>query len=349
MNKNETQLIKGVAIFMMIFGHLFFLPDEVSQMHHFVTIDGEPLVRILLHLSSPVHIFLMLGGYGMYRVWQKGDRNRWRRIARLMVHYWIILIAFLTLGHFIKPDVYPGELSDLAGIFSGLDTSLNKEMWFLLPYIVLGLISPWIFRFTRRIPWYILLSAVVAGYMCYRWYFDSKGWWFVNINLVTYNLYRLIQLIPSFVIGAVFARESFIERIKAKTRNIPGIGYWSWAALVGCMILCCLGYSYCYPYAMVCLLVIVPIPMAARRVLIELGNRSTDMWMTHTWFCYYLFHDEIYGLKYPLVILLVEMAVTYASGVLFGRVSGYVLGMLYPAKPVGGMSPGGGLPEKDVK
>lgn len=95
MNKNETQLIKGVAIFMMIFGHLFFLPDEVSQMHHFVTIDGEPLVRILLHLSSPVHIFLMLGGYGMYRVWQKGDRNRWRRIARLMVHYWIILIAFL--------------------------------------------------------------------------------------------------------------------------------------------------------------------------------------------------------------------------------------------------------------
>jgi len=100
---------------------------------------------------------------------------------------------------------------------------------------------------------------------------------------------------------------------------------------------------------MVCLLVIVPIPMAARRVLIELGNRSTDMWMTHTWFCYYLFHDEIYGLKYPLVILLVEMAVTYASGVLFGRVSGYVLGMLYPAKPEGGMSPGGGLPEKDVK
>ena len=41
MNKNETQLIKGVAIFMMIFGHLFFLPDEVSQMHHFVTIDGD--------------------------------------------------------------------------------------------------------------------------------------------------------------------------------------------------------------------------------------------------------------------------------------------------------------------
>lgn len=332
MTKDETLMIKGVAILLMIFGHLFNQWDEVAHMHHLLTIDGEPLVKILMHLSSPMHIFLMAGGYGMYMVWKKGDTNRWRRIIKLIVHYWVILIVFLTLGHFLKPEIYPGRVSELVGNFLGINTSYNHEMWFLFPYIVLGLISPFIFRLTRKLPWFILLPGVIFGYLAYRAYFDSKGWWFVHVNFLTYNFYRLIQLIPSFIIGAVFARENFFELLKSNAAKIPGIKCWSWVALGTCLILCCMGIYYAYPYTLVALLLIVPIPMAVKTVLISFGNRSMDMWMIHTWLCYYLFHDEIYGIGYPAAIFLVLTAITYVSAIVADGISGYILKKLYRAR-----------------
>lgn len=332
MSKDETLMVKGVAILLMVFGHLFNQPEEVAHMQHLITIQGVPLVKILMALSSPLHIFLMLGGYGMYMVWVKGDRNRWRRIAKLVVNYWVILAVFLSIGHVMKPEIYPGSWSEIIGNFLGTVTSYNHEMWFLLPYIVLGLISPFIFRMTRRVPWYILLLVVIGGYMGYLAYFNSRGWGFESINFLTYNLYRLIQITPSFIIGAVFARENFFDRLKSVARRIPGTGYWSWTALAGCLILCCLGIYYSYPYMLVSLLLVVPIPVAARTVLITFGKRSMGMWMIHTWFCYYLFRDEIYGLKYPVVIFLVMVAVTYAAAVVSEIISGYILQGVYPVR-----------------
>ena len=347
MSKKESLMIKGVAILLMVFGHLFNQPEEVAEMHHLITFGGVPMVKILMALSSPLHIFLMLGGYGMYIMWKKGDRNRWRRIAKLVVNYWVILIVFLTIGHFLKPEIYPGSWSEIAGNFLGAVTSYNHEMWFLLPYIVLGLISPFIFRMTRRVSWYILLPVVIGCYMGYLAYFNSRGWGFENINFLTYNLYRLIQITPSFIIGAVFARENFFDRLKALARKIPGIDYWSWTALAVCLILCCLGIYYAYPYILVTLLLIVPIPAGARTVLVAFGKRSMDMWMTHTWFCYYLFREEIYGLRYPVVIFLVLVAVTYASAVVAENAGRYILQWLYLARQETMAPVGEGSPVKD--
>ena len=35
------------------------------------------------------------------------------RLAKLMIIYWLSLIVFVTIGSFIKPDVYPGNILDL--------------------------------------------------------------------------------------------------------------------------------------------------------------------------------------------------------------------------------------------
>ncbi len=47
--------------------------------------------------------------------------------------------------------------------------------------------------------------------------------------------------------------------------------------------------------------------------LCEMRHRSTSMWLVHSYFCYYLFHDFIYGFKYPLVIFLVLFVCSYIS------------------------------------
>ena len=45
--------------------------------------------------------------------------------------------------------------------------------------------------------------------------------------------------------------------------------------------------------------------------LYKLGQYSMPMWMTHTFFAVYLFQDFIYGFKYPLLIWLVLIALSY--------------------------------------
>lgn len=38
-----------------------------------------------------------------------------------------------------------------------------------------------------------------------------------------------------------------------------------------------------------------------------------DMWLIHSWFCYYLFHNWIYGFKYPVIIFMVLLVCSVAS------------------------------------
>jgi len=49
--------------------------------------------------------------------------------------------------------------------------------------------------------------------------------------------------------------------------------------------------------------------------LYEMGRRSTSMWLIHSYYCYYLFKDFIYGFKYPLMIFIVLLVISYLSAV----------------------------------
>lgn len=41
-----------------------------------------------------------------------------------------------------------------------------------------------------------------------------------------------------------------------------------------------------------------------------LGKHSLNIWLIHTWLCYYLFKDFIYGFKYPLLIFIVTITLS---------------------------------------
>ena len=65
MTKEQTTYIKGIAILMMLFLHLFnhWNPGEYSA---WLYIGELPLVNIIARACSPVGIFLMLSGYGLH-------------------------------------------------------------------------------------------------------------------------------------------------------------------------------------------------------------------------------------------------------------------------------------------
>ena len=52
-----------------------------------------------------------------------------------------------------------------------------------------------------------------------------------------------------------------------------------------------------------------------KRFFTAMGKQSMVMWLTHSFFCYHIFHDFIYGFRYPLVIYVVLIIISYVVSI----------------------------------
>jgi hypothetical protein len=59
----------------------------------------------------------------------------------------------------------------------------------------------------------------------------------------------------------------------------------------------------------------IPLHKYIAKMLHTIGRRSMPMWMTHTFFCTYLFPDFIYGFNYPILIFIVLVIVSYLTAI----------------------------------
>ena len=67
MTKDDTQMLKGVAILLMLWLHLFNRIENVDLCHNLVSLHGKPLAHFLAGCADPVAFFLFLSGYGLYK------------------------------------------------------------------------------------------------------------------------------------------------------------------------------------------------------------------------------------------------------------------------------------------
>lgn len=67
-------------------------------------------------------------------------------------------------------------------------------------------------------------------------------------------------------------------------------------------------------------------------VLARLGDQSMNMWMIHTWFCYYLFHDFIYSFSYPVLIFVVLTVISYICSLIINWIALPVERMFMPER-----------------
>lgn len=310
MERTDTQMMKGVAILFMLYLHLFNQMGNVELCTTFLQIDGMPFVHWLSRATSPVSFFLILGGYGLYFAYRKGDKHRFSRIIKLYYHYWIILTVFVLIGWFVLPNRYPGSWLQILGNYTSFNTSYNGECWFLFPYVLISLTSHWLFRWTDKFKaWHILICAFVMNF-CTSYIISRYGSKYLYDNLLVYNPFLYFHLLFSFLIGAMAARENWAE-------YLPKIqsSRWIWLFLAILMAICCVIntsiFSAPYTFCFIALFLRAPKWNWVKKVLIELGNCSMDMWFIHSWFSYYIFHNFIYSFKYPVLIFAVLASISY--------------------------------------
>ena len=68
-----------------------------------------------------------------------------------------------------------------------------------------------------------------------------------------------------------------------------------------------------FPFVLIFILLFIQLHLSPiiKNTLLKLGDYSMPMWMIHTFFSAYLFHEFIYGFKYPLLIYLALIIISY--------------------------------------
>lgn len=320
MTKEQTNILKEIAILMMLFLHLFNGSNLTDVCEPLLFIGSTPLVHIISKACNPVGIFLMLSGYGLSYTYFRGKlsfNGQEHRLLKLYIHYWIILLIFVSIGSFVRPEKYPGSLSDIIMNFTSISNSYNSETWFLFPYALLSLTSVWIFKCIDKLGCVksIIITWILYMISCYitsRYIAVNKAYteWYTYI--ITY-----FNVLFSFVIGAVFHRQ--VEKGKG---SIPFLHTHKLMTFTILMTLIIINFfissaatAYIFEFSYIFLLLHLTFNGITKRFFTAMGKQSMVMWLTHSFFCYHIFHDFIYGFRYPLVIYVVLIIISYVVSI----------------------------------
>ncbi len=310
-------MLKGIAILLMLFLHLFSNPDFAATTTPLLWIGELPFATIFTRACNPVGFFLVCSGYGLaysYLHSKLSLRIQTKRVVRLYLNYWLILFLFIGVGSICFPEYYPGTFKTIINNVTGWSVDeYDHPAWFLLPYCLLCLTSPLVFRVMDRIGlwWSLILSfilSIASMYVISKYIAPAKAYHEWYTMFFTY-----FDLLFAFVVGAFIClmgakRKITFDWLK-EHQYVGGILVFVWFALhcltgsaaIGTLFLCLFMMLY----------VNLEIPRGLNTVLLELGNKSMVMWLIHAFIYGRFFHDFIYGFKYPLLIFLALVISSY--------------------------------------
>ena len=330
-SKDNSFALKGIAILFMVFAHLFNSMELCGLCSPLLYIEDEPLIHYMIFAMNPVDFFIVLSGYGLYYTYSQGKRNNIKRILKLYIHYWITLVIFVCIGFFVVCSAkYPSSFLDLIYNFIGWKNSYNHETWFLLPYVLLTLSSTKIFTICDKFNPIKVFLFSFGFYIVVR--FSSR----YSYGLIeSYQLLKWVDayltLLCPFILGMLLSKcwnySAFKQKFSFKFTNNYILIFALMTLFVSIILVRYKYQSIFYPFYTV--LFIMCFSLLHRfywvdKILMELGKRSTSIWLTHTYFCYYFFKDFIYSFKYPIVIFIVLMAISWGSAIIIDKLNVHI-------------------------
>lgn len=308
---------------MMLWLHLFnsesrLLSAGVSDL----TIGGISLAYLFSKACNPVSIFIILSGYGLRISFLSGRlsiKNITKRLCYLYCFYWVTLALFVTIGAFISPDRYPKGVSELILNITSYSSSYNGETWFLFPYFCLNLTCLFLFKLQDKIGNIatLIASGLLYGIACYiisRYIVLTQTYDSVLSHIVTYLSFYFPFYLGSFM-GDLWGEETRREEKRSNTIYYVLI-------VVVFLLRIFLSSAVFTPFTSMLLILLIAQIRPIRpfhRFFSFLGKYSMPIWLIHSYFCYYLFSEFIYGLQYPIAIFIALVSISLAVAILLKK------------------------------
>jgi uncharacterized membrane protein len=338
-SKEETNILKGVAILFMLYYHLFNKLPVGNLYTPLLYVGAKPFAYLFTSCTYPVDFFMILSGYGLYISYCNGKRNNVKRNLKLYIHYWITLLIFVSIGYFLKGyNTYPGGIEKIFLNVTALKTTYNFETWFIFPYILLSLSSPIIFKILDKINPILMLAVLfsIALLSMSIVHFNQE---YVNNHIITSQITSYCSLLFPFSLGMYAAKCLQYDKIKSRLHHISYKNVWLSAVII--LLMCTMMFlqdhhnavfQSFYAIIFISLFIFIDRPQWLNAFLKIMGERSTSLWFVHTYFCYYLFRNFIYGFKYPILIYLVLIVCSYITAIFIDFINDHAQQLIFNIK-----------------
>ncbi len=334
----DTKAIKGIGILLMLMHHLWSLPERIAggELKHLININEDSLISYLGDFGQIcVPLFFFLGGYGVYKQAEKKDFSIINNLKKLYKSYWKVFLIFIPIAlifftnqgaYCADPSIYARfdsvSFMEIFRNFIGESWSLNGEWWFLKSYLIAILSFPLVKEIidNKTLPKNIFLVIITSiSLLCI---FPGIG----NIEqlgpLSNSYLYTTFFTpaslsIVSFWVGMIFAKENLLIKIKEKLNlNIVKDLLILLAIMYLRLIVLGKELDILYvPFLIITLMDFLNEMPPIKRVFTNIGVNSTNMWLIHSFYCYYFYPvvKVVVGLKWAVPSLIVLLILTYIS------------------------------------
>lgn len=335
LTKRDTKMTKGLAIVFMVLLHLFCRVDNLP--YECIKIGGVPLIYYIgLIADCCVAIYCFCSGYALEIINQKITNtkqyyiNRLKSLLKLLINYWIILIAFSIIGLITKNDVIPTSVARFVKHFFLLEKSYNGAWWFLLTYVLLVLVSKPMHLVVQKLNPYVLV-IVSFGIYFVSYVQRFKNVVSLNSGFANWIIMQIALLGTSFlpfICGMMFYK----YKVFTKLRNLLNKRFNDiQLTVLGAIIFLALviGHGivpsvFVAPFTGLVIIVIFNVVKKGEfinKIFDFLGQHSTNIWLTHMFFYSVLFKNFIFIAKYPLLIFAFMMLLTISCS--------YIINIIY--------------------
>lgn len=303
--KEDTKIIKGVAILLMLAHHLWAYPERLSG--KLISLGmGIGYIEYLGNFGKIcVSIFFFLSGYGIYKSSLNKKVDIIKRIKKLYKTYWKVFVIFIPIAFLLFRNQSGSlwhqyssfDLTEFIKNFIGISSSYNREWWFLISYIWVLLCFPIIKSILLRGGVKRNICLIILVEILFADIFPSivkieclEG---LKSNFFYKTFFCQTVYSTSFWMGCEFAKDSLFEKVWWEAQKNKLLNPLLDCIYIGIMIFLRNTVWGNDIDLIICpILIIVSLDLIKKgerlqSVFCNLGKHSTNMWLIHTFFCYY--------------------------------------------------------------
>lgn len=315
LTKQQIKTTKGIAIIFMLLLHLF-CTKQYEELYTPIIIIGQvPLIYYFaLFADCCVAIYCFCSGYGLYRSYERNIKsyksNNYKRLFKLYINSWIILIIFVViLGSITGEFNVIGEgLKDFILTVALIDPAYNGAWWFLTTYILLVVISPILYRIVDKVNFKpILFLSLLFYFIAYVQ--RIKGVIIVENEILSWGIRQLALFGTSqfpFMVGGIFAKYNTYSWLYRKSNEIKNKNVIGIIIIVAMIILHgfieTLFIAVFTGIIFICVFNLMDKPKWVEKPLIFIATYSTNLWLIHMFVYITYLRNLVYAPKYAIII-----------------------------------------------
>lgn len=328
--KDDSKILYGIAICLMVWHHLFAFPERIEV--PYVLALNYSFETILSYFGRIcISIFAMISGYGMAFKMKEVHYNKkdfllqsykcvFDSLVSFFKRYWSVFLVFVPLGILMGKNY---SFLDIVKNFVGFSCSINAEWWYVRQYIVMMIFLPviiWIVDVLEDKMSQVKVICVYSLFLLTMFFLIYKG----KVSDGFTVTLCFIQGVTIYKLSIYEKMEKFLHRL-IKNDTLNGMIILTFVFIVRTKLTSSCRYDYLYTAMFIFGLILLFKNQIVRksigRVFAFLGNYSTFIWLTHTFFIYYYFQKISFMPYYSPLIFLWVMVINTCIAMLLLKVT----------------------------